>query len=75
MLFKYSLVIHDGFIDLRNTIIRKEIRENENPNKIVNIGEKMLDFNKQQKDKGIKILTPRKNTSKITNSSCTSKSR
>ena len=67
--------IHDGLIDLRNTIIRKEIPEDENPNKIADIVEKILDFNKQQKDKGIKILTPRKNTSKITNSSCTSNSR
>ena len=29
--------IDDGLIDLRNAIIRKEIPENKNPNKIVNI--------------------------------------
>ena len=46
-------------IDLRNSIIRKEILENENLNKIVDIVEKVLDFNKQQKSKGIKILTPK----------------
>ena len=46
-------------IDLRNAIIRKDIPENENPNKIVHIVEKILDFNKQQKGKGIKILTPK----------------
>ena len=45
--------------NLRNAIIRKEIPENENPNKIVNIVKKILDFNKQQKGKGIKILTPK----------------
>ena len=48
-------------IDLINAIIRKEIPENENPNKIVNIVEiveKILDFDKQQKGKGIKTLTP-----------------
>ena len=46
-------------IDLRNSIIRKEILENENLNKIVDIVEKVLDFNKKQKSKGIKILTPK----------------
>ena len=44
-------------IDIRNAIIKKEISEGENPNKIVDIVEKILDFNKQQKGKGIKILT------------------
>ena len=43
-------------IDLRNVIIKKEIPENENPNKIVDIVEKLLDFNKQQKGKGNEIL-------------------
>ena len=46
-------------IDLRNVIIRKEIRENENPNKIFDIVKKPLHFNKQQKGKGTKILTPK----------------
>ena len=32
---------------------------NESPNKIVHIIEKILNFNNQQKRKGIKILTPR----------------
>ena len=45
---------------------------NENPNKIVNIAEKINNFNKQQKGRGIKILT---DASKITNSACTIKSR
>ena len=44
-------------IDLRSSINSKEIPENENPKKVVNIVEKILDFNKQQKGKGIKILT------------------
>ena len=44
-------------IDLRTAIIKKELPEDENPNKIVDIVEKILDFNKQQKGKGIKILT------------------
>ena len=51
--------VNDGLIDLRNAIIRKEIHENENPNNIVDIVEKILGFNKQQKGKGIKISTPK----------------
>ena len=38
--------INDGLIGLRNAINRKEIPENENPNKIVDIVEKILNFNK-----------------------------
>ena len=67
--------INDGLIDLMNAINKKEIPENENLNKIANIAEKILYFNKQQKGKGrlsdlphvakvfdnmwIKILTPK----------------
>ena len=51
--------INDGWINLRNNIIRKENPENENPNKIADIAEKILEFNKQQKGKGIKTLTPK----------------
>ena len=36
-------------IDLRNPINSKETLKNENPNKIINIVEKILDFNKQEK--------------------------
>ena len=39
--------INDGLIDLRNTIIKKEITENKNPNKTVDVLEKVLDSNKQ----------------------------
>ena len=46
-------------IDLRNAIIRKEIPGNKNPSKTVNIVAKILNFNKQLKIKGIKILTPK----------------
>ena len=45
--------------DLRNSTNRKEISENENQKKVVNIVEKILNINKQQKGKGIKILTPK----------------
>ena len=47
-------------IDLRNVFNRKEITENENSKKLFNIVEKILDFNKQQKGKGIEILTSKK---------------
>ena len=39
-------------IELRNSGNRKEILESENPEKIVDIVEKNLDFNSQQKGKG-----------------------
>ena len=45
--------VNDEFIDIRNDINRKEIPENENPKKVVGIVQKFLDFNKQQKGKGI----------------------
>ena len=45
-------------MDLRNAINEKEISEKENPNKIVHIAGRIIYFNKQQKGKGIKTLTP-----------------
>ena len=55
-------------IDSLNAINKKRIPENENPNKIIDIVEKSLGFNKQHNSKGspsdlaihIKILTPKK---------------
>ena len=38
-------------IDLRNAVNRKEISENENPDKVIDIVEEILKFNKQQKRK------------------------
>ena len=49
--------INNGLIDLRNEI---KNRENENPEKVADILENILDFNKQQKGKEIKILTPQR---------------
>ena len=46
-------------INLRNSVNSKEIPENENLKKVVYFVEKILDFIKQQKGKGIKILTPK----------------
>ena len=48
--------INDGLIDLRNDIYRKKIAENGNLKKEVDIVEKNLDFTKEQKGKGNKIL-------------------
>ena len=45
--------------NLRNSINSKEIIENENPKKLVNIVETVLDFIKKQKSKGIKISIPK----------------
>ena len=39
--------INGELIDLQNVITKKEIPENENPDKIADIVEKILDFNKQ----------------------------
>ena len=51
--------INDQLIDLRNAFIEKKILENENPIK-VDIVERIPEFNKQQKLKEIKTLTPKK---------------
>ena len=67
--------INNGLIDLRNDINRKEIPENKNPKKVIDIVEKILDFDKQETGKRrpsdldsvgkafdrkrIKILTPK----------------
>ena len=45
--------INNGLTDLRNDINRKEIPENENPKKLADIVEKIVDFNKQQRGKGL----------------------
>ena len=47
----------DSINELRSSIIKKEIPENENPNKIIDIVEKILEFNNQQKGTEFKILT------------------
>ena len=38
----------------------KEIPENENPKKVINIVEKILNFNEHQKGRRIKMLTSKK---------------
>ena len=51
--------------DLRNVIIKKETPKNENPNKTINIVEKVLEFNNQQKSRRLKILTPKQKLQRL----------
>ena len=48
--------INDALIDLKNDVIRKTISENENSDKAIDINKNILDFNKQQKGKGLKMF-------------------
>ena len=58
--------VNNALIDLSNAVNRTEISENENPDKIVDIVEEILKFNKQQKGNrlplnlaiSLKILSP-----------------
>ena len=52
--------LNESLIDLRNSVNSKEIPENGNPGKIIDIVEKIHDFNKQQKCRGLKILTSKR---------------
>ena len=47
-------------IDFWNDIFEKEIPEDEDPNKMNTIVEKILNFRKQQKLRELKTLTPKK---------------
>ena len=47
-------------IDFWNDIFEKKIPEDEDPNKMNTIVEKILNFRKQQKLRELKILTPKK---------------
>lgn len=58
--------VNNALIDLSNAVNRTEISENGNPDKIVDIVEEILKFNKQQKENrlplnlaiSLKILSP-----------------
>ena len=66
---KLVSVINSGLKDLKEEIkkMSKEEIENERPDEIVNIVEMILDFNKQnqQKGQGLKILTPNQMLSRL----------
>ena len=59
MIFLSSLLRVNALINLKSDVIRKTIPENEKPEKVTDIVEKMLSFNKQQIDKELKVLTPK----------------
>ena len=46
--------LNDSLVALRNSFNSKEILKNRNLHKIINIVEKILSFNKQQKGRGLK---------------------
>ena len=61
-------VIKSGLSDLKNKIenMGKEKKEIEKPNRIVDIAEKILEFNDQtQRGQGLKILTPSQMISRL----------
>ena len=65
---KLVSVINSGLKDLKKGIeeMSKEERENKKPDKIVEIVEEILKFNKQnQEGQGIKILTPNQMLSRL----------
>ena len=64
--------IHDALIDLRNAVNRKKIPKNENLHKVNDIVEEILNFNKQLKEKGLKILNS-KQMFQITDCTCASR--
>ena len=47
--------INDALIELRNAINRKEIPKNKNPEKVIDIVEEILNFNQQQRGKGLPL--------------------
>ena len=47
--------VNDGLIDLRNANNKKNVPEKENPEEVVNIVEKIIHFNKQQRVKDVHV--------------------
>ena len=43
-------------LNLRNDVNKKRISKNEDPEKIISIVEKLIDLNKQQKSRELKLL-------------------
>ena len=53
-------MINSGLRDLKKEIedMSQQEKEIENPNEIIDLVEKILEFNRQQQGQGLKILTP-----------------
>ena len=60
-------MISSGLGDLKEEIedMSEEEKETENPNEIVDIVEKILEFNRQQQGQGLKILKPNQMLSRL----------
>ena len=58
--------INGGLIDLGNDAIKKTIPENENADKVTGIVEKIIDFNKYQKGKGLRVSSLRQMLQRLT---------
>ena len=60
-------MINSGSRDLKeeNENMNKQEKEIENPYRIVNIVETIPEFNRQQQEKGLKILTPKQMLSRL----------
>ena len=51
--------VNNALINLRHAVNKEKIPNNEHSDKVINIAEEIINFNKQQKWKGPKILTPK----------------
>ena len=60
-------MINSGLGNLKEEIegMSEEEKETKNPNKIVDIAENILEFNRQQQGQGLKILTPNQMLSRL----------
>ena len=51
--------VNDALIDLKDAVNRKECPKNENPGKLIDIVQKIGEFNKPQRGRGLEIFTPK----------------
>ena len=53
---QYIKDVKGELLNLRNDVNKKRISKNEDPEKIISIVEKLIDLNKQQKSRELKLL-------------------
>ena len=51
--------VNDALIDLKDAVNKKECPKNENPGKLIDIIQKIGEFNKPQRGTGLEIFTPK----------------
>ena len=51
-------IIKEPILDLRNSVNEKNINKFEGPDKVIDVFERILNFDKQQQVIGLKLLTP-----------------